>query len=295
MSRERTLPNEENCDLEELEKAIECSSSIQSYSRLLGIKALLLGQEFDDVCQLLSVSVRTLERWVQEFNEQGIDGRIDRPRSGRPRVIPAEKIPELREVIENPNLADEHFWTGKKFHGDRVSERQVELSYRTTIRFLHEQAYKLKVPRPWPERQDEEKRQAYLAELSKLQNDPNVELWYLDETGIEGDPRPRRRWSKRGSRPTVPYTGDHVRMNVCGMVKPEDGAFLCLEFDDMDRDAFQVFLDFANRELAGREKRQVLICDNASWHKVMSLNWGKFEVVYLPPYSPDFNPIERLW
>jgi putative transposase len=141
MSRERALPNEDNCSLEELEKAIECSRSVQSYSRLLGLKALLLGQDFDDVCQLLSVSVRTLERWIEEYNEQGVDGLIDRPRSGRPRSIPAEKIPELRELIENPNLADEHFWTGKKFHGYLSSELQLELSYRTTIRFLDEQDY----------------------------------------------------------------------------------------------------------------------------------------------------------
>ena len=35
--------------------------------------------------------------------------------------------------------------------------------------------------------------------------------------------------------------------------------------------------------------------DNASWHKSKSLRFGAFEPTYLPPYSPDFNPIERLW
>lgn len=35
--------------------------------------------------------------------------------------------------------------------------------------------------------------------------------------------------------------------------------------------------------------------DNASWHKTKRLNWHGFELAYLPPYSPDFNPIERLW
>jgi transposase len=35
--------------------------------------------------------------------------------------------------------------------------------------------------------------------------------------------------------------------------------------------------------------------DNASWHRSKSLNWGKFEPIFLPPYSPDLNPIERLW
>ena len=146
-----------------------------------------------------------------------------------------------------------------------------------------------------PAKQDDELRKAYLERFSKLQQDSDVDIWFLDETGIEGDPRPRRRWAKKGSTPTIPYTGNHIRMNVCGMVCPRSGEFIALEFDFMDRVAFQAFLDFANEKIRDYPKRQLVICDNASWHKVKSLNWGSLEVVFLPPYSPDFNPIERLW
>jgi transposase len=40
--------------------------------------------------------------------------------------------------------------------------------------------------------------------------------------------------------------------------------------------------------------RPILIIDNASWHKAARLNWHHFEPWYLPGYSPDFNPLERL-
>ncbi|MFO1511689.1 MAG: transposase [Verrucomicrobiota bacterium] len=40
--------------------------------------------------------------------------------------------------------------------------------------------------------------------------------------------------------------------------------------------------------------RQLVIVDNASWHKSSRLNWHHFEPKFLPGYSPDFNPIERL-
>jgi transposase len=39
----------------------------------------------------------------------------------------------------------------------------------------------------------------------------------------------------------------------------------------------------------------IIICDNASWHRNKSIDWGRFEALFLPPYSPDLNPIERLW
>lgn len=39
----------------------------------------------------------------------------------------------------------------------------------------------------------------------------------------------------------------------------------------------------------------MLVLDNATWHKVKTLTWHHFEALFLPPDSPDFNPIERLW
>jgi transposase len=62
-----------------------------------------------------------------------------------------------------------------------------------------------------------------------------------------------------------------------------------------DSEVFQVFLDHANQDVKRERPRNIIICDNAAWHKKKSLTWGAFEPVFLPPYSPDLNPIERLW
>jgi transposase len=96
----------------------------------------------------------------------------------------------------------------------------------------------------------------------------------------------------RGEKISVPYEGSHVRMNVTGMVCPRTGEFYALMFTHKGA---QVFLDHANADIPLQRKRHILICDNASRHKSSSLNRGNFERVLLPPYSPDLNPIERLW
>jgi hypothetical protein len=87
----------------------------------------------------------------------------------------------------------------------------LEPSYRTAVRWLHELNFHLRVPQPWPERQNEEERKRFLKELRSLCADPTVELWFSDECGVEEDPRPRRRWVQPGKRRTVPYLGDHIR------------------------------------------------------------------------------------
>jgi len=63
------------------------------------------------------------------------------------------------------------------------------------VRWLHNNNFRLKVPQPWPERQDEAQRQLFLERLKAHLLDETVDIWYLDEMGIEGDPRPRRRWA----------------------------------------------------------------------------------------------------
>ncbi|MGC8908706.1 MAG: transposase, partial [Desulfomonilaceae bacterium] len=74
-----------------------------------------------------------------------------------------------------------------------------------------------------------------------------------------------------------------------------EGEFYALEVSHCDTEVFQIFLDHANQDIELKRPRNILIMDNASWHKSKSLNWGRFEPIFLPPYSPDLNPIERLW
>ena len=235
--------------------------------------------------------------WIELFIRGGIDALISRPKPGRPRKVKLERVRDLLvPMLENPASAGQVHWTGVKLHGYLKEQLCVDLGYRTAIRWLHELDFHLRLPRPWPERQNEEERNQFREELRVLSQDPNLELWFSDECGVEGDPRPRRRWVQPGKPRTVPYLGDHIRQNVIGAVAPQSGRFFGLIVDGVDTDVFQVFLDELTKAIPKKEGvRQILILDNASWHKAARLNWHHFEPKFLPGYSPDFNPIERFW
>lgn len=275
--------------------AAQCAPSRRSHVRMMAIKALLLGLEFEQVMSLFGKSRRTVTRWIAAFNERGIDGLIEGKRTGRKRVIGPELVARCRELIEEPSKAGQEHWTGRKFHGYMRENLGQEVSYSTVIRLFHREGYALKVPQPWPDRQDEQARKAFVERLKQWLADEGIELWFCDESGFEGDPRPRRRWAKKGEKARVTKNGDHIRMNVTGMVCPRTGEAFLLEFTHSDTDVFQAFLDEANKAVDLGRPRQLLICDNASWHKAKRLDWGRFEPVFLPAYSPDLNPIERLW
>lgn len=291
------MPNGENATADELRVAMEAAPNKRSYIRLAAIRALLMGIPRENVCQMFFRTDRMVRLWIEQFNRGGIDALITKARPGRPRKVKLERVRDLLlPVLENPAQAGQVHWTGVKVHGYLKQQLSTELGYRTAIRWLHELNFHLRVPRPWPERQNQEERKLFLDQLQTLATDPAVELWFSDETGVEGDPRPRRRWVQPGRPRTVPYLGDHVRQNVIGAVCPQSGQLFSLVVDGVDTDVFQFFLDEMAKTIPKAEgKRQLLILDNASWHKATRLNWHHFEPMYLPAYSPDFNPIERLW
>jgi len=178
-------------------------------------------------------------------------------------------------------------------HGYIKTEEAIQLGYSTFTRWLHNENYRLKTPRSWPVDQDQEARKQFQEDLQPLLQRDDLEVWFADESGFLGDPRPRRIWAKKGSKPTTPSTGMHLRESVIGAVCPRSGALSALIVERVNSDVFQVFLDQLAEETRG--KRIILVLDNATWHKTQTLTWQNLEPMYLPAYSPDMNPIERLW
>jgi transposase len=296
----RIAPNMENDALDQLQAAEKNAASSRAGRRLQALRLLFQGRSYDDVLAISAVTPRSLSRWIKRFNDYGIDGLThDRERPGRPTKIPPDKHEAFKELLRNPHQIGRDFWTARVLHGHLAREWQLEMGYSTLCAAMHAAHFDRKSACPWPGmRQNPEKRASYLQALKTLQTDATLELWYGDETGIEGDPKPRRRWAEKGVKTTVPYTGDHVRENVIGAVCPQSGELFCHVVPWVDAEWFGLFLKglaeiTRQRHEAG--KRIVLILDNASWHKVKSLPREHIEILFLPAYSPDFNPIEHVW
>lgn len=62
---------------------------------------------------------------------------------------------------------------------------------------------------------------------------------------------------------------------------------------NVDTDCMNVFLEELSEEI---KEDFILIMDGAGWHKSKDLIVPKnIQIVLLPPYCPELNPVERLW
>lgn len=149
-------------------------------------------------------------------------------------------------------------------------------------------------PRPMSPKADPVKKAAFRNQIRILQRRENPVLWFEDESAFWIDPGRYKVWAFKGTKPTCPCSGTHLRVNVMGAVRPEDGYFFAAQSSHGNRAVFQLFLELLQTHLVeGRPNYMIL--DNARFHYGTELKWGKIKPLYLPPYSPDLNPIETLW
>ena len=79
-----------------------------------------------------------------------------------------------------------------------------------------------------------------------------------------------------------------------GAFSPITGNHLLVELPYCNSDNFQLFLD----ELSFENPKTLIIMalDNASFHKAKTLHIPEnIKLVFLPPYSPELNPAEKMW
>src|SRR5262245_61631272 len=130
---------------------MDCSPDGKSVRRLNAIHLLLIGVSYEHVLRNARRGERTLRLWVERFNEQGIDGLIYRPPSGRPRKLGEEEVAAtILPLVDDPSSAGQTHWTVTKLCGWLRAEKDLDLSYRTLVRYLHEQGYARRIPRPVP-------------------------------------------------------------------------------------------------------------------------------------------------
>jgi len=135
--------------------------------------------------------------------------------------------------------------------------------------------------------------------LEKLPDD--AEIYYVDESGFEEDYSRTYGYSCKGERVYGEVYGTHFgRTSVVGAINSENEFMAGFAFKGhMNSDLFEGWLECILAPALKDPKKAVIILDNASHHpkdRILDVadDLG-FTVLFLPRYSPDFNPIEKLW
>ena len=133
--------------------------------------------------------------------------------------------------------------------------------------------------------------------------DPNVELWATDEVHFQQHGSRCRMWIPPETKdPILLHHPTRRSVGYFGAIRLCDGKFFFhRETDKFNGVTFFAFLKALCRTSTTGPRRVVVITDNARYHHArLHRTWReehaeKLTLDYLPPYSPDLNPIERVW
>jgi transposase len=136
-----------------------------------------------------------------------------------------------------------------------------------------------------------------------MRHNDDIDLWAEDEVHFQQHGSRCRMWVPPEVRdPVLAHAPTRKSVGYFGAVRIRDGKFVYQREDDrFNAQTCWEFLIKLRRTACRSGRRVVVIIDNAKYHHaLLHRQWREqcepgFHLEFLPPYSPDLNPVERVW
>lgn len=259
------------------------------------IKAVLLhdeGWSFPIIAKALLLSEDAIREHISQYKES----KKLKPQSGGS----VEKL-SLSQSLKLIDHLKVHTYLYVK---DIVSYVQslwsIDYSVPGMRNWLQRHGFSYKKPALVPGKATEKQQQEWLAHYEKLKRNLRSDetICFIDGVHPTHNVQPAYGWIQKGVRKELPTNTGRSRLNLSGALDVVAHKVLVQEDSMLNAEATISF--FKNIEKAYPEKSTIhVFCDNARYYRnklvTQHLKTSKIRLHFLPPYSPNLNPIERLW
>ena len=259
---------------------------------------LMMDQGFSPVqiSEALGMDRATVYRYHQRYLSVGLDAYLDLCVGGSVCKLSASEQESLVAHLR------EHFYHSAREICAYVEQTYgVEYSENGMISLLHRLGFVYKKTRQMPPHAEVEVQESFVEELTqKAASLPETEaLYFMDGVHPQHNTRPEHGWIPKGEDCCIPANSGRKRVNVNGLINASDPTDVCAI--TVDRINAQAVIETFEHLMAlnPQIKRFHIVCDNARYYRSKLLRqWladQPIELIFLPPYSPNLNLIERLW
>ncbi|MBI4497106.1 MAG: IS630 family transposase [Chloroflexi bacterium] len=269
------------------------------------IRMILLsnrGYTVPQIAAIFECAEATVRHWIARFDAQGMEGRRDRPRPGRPRKADAAARQTIAEQVTTPPSAAGYacgFWTVVTLAAHLATGFGLKLSRATLRRVLLALDFCWRRPRHvLPDDPAAASKRWSLCQRVLAAPQDTV-LLCQDECDVHVLPVLRAMWMRRGQQARIPTPGTNRKRAVFGALEPATGRWL---YQVTQRKRAVEFIAFLECVLLTYPDRAVLvILDNASIHTAKAVRaWladhPRLDLLFLPCYSgQEHNPVEKVW
>ncbi|CAO4836223.1 MAG: IS630 family transposase ISVa15 [Holosporales bacterium] len=278
---------------EDLYNALKGTKSVSEYCRISVILAHHNGYSPDDCAEIFNIGKSTAYRYIAEYNN--LQKTDNSPKGGRD-----FKLDEYQTQALDKHLKEKTYLKTKDIVEYVKSTYHVTFSVSGMTKWLQKNNFRYKRPATIPGRMapyQQKLFQMFYDDL-KINLKKDEEIYFADAVHPAHQPQAVCGWIKSNETKHLPTTAKQTRVHYFGAVSIHSEIKLVSQkVETADAKAFISFCQ--HLESSTDAKKIHLILDNASSHKSKEVQeyflTSKIKPIYLPPYSPNLNVIERLW
>ncbi|HEV8051812.1 MAG TPA: IS630 family transposase [Parachlamydiaceae bacterium] len=285
--------------IDEIEAELDNHHDAKLKLKLLFLRFLY--RNFDDMeyaCEAFKVGQTTAYEWIHRWNEGGVRSLHDQPISGRPSKLKEEEVNQLKEYLKGKN------WDWRDVKELILDKFKVNLGKSSIYELLKD---KMKMHNAKPYKKDyrrpqnaEEILASHLQEKFDILDSYGIEpkevaIGFLDEASPQNKSNSSRVWSVE--KPQMEVNTQKFKANTIGFYAIEGENVIDFLLDSKIGSIKEFFQEI--RKANESYEYIIVILDNFKTHHASEVVKIAFDLgillVFLPPYSPDLNPIEFIW
>jgi len=297
------------CHRKEVERQLKTAQqlgNLRQVKYLLAILAVMDGQSFAQVALILRVHEKTVAAWVRIFCCYGSTGAPRKKPTGRPpKLTPTQKAALATLIDEGPVKAG---FSGACWRSPMIQQLiydrfGVYYNVFYIAQLLKNLGFSYQKAAFVSDHLDEGKRREWQTktwpQILRLANAKKALLLFGDEASFPQWGTLTYTWARRGQQPMAKTSGKRKGYKVLGLIDYFTGRlFYQGQEGRLNSTAYIAFL---RRVLEQTTQPILLIQDGARYHTsaetkaFFAQQAARLQVFQLPTYSPDYNPIEKLW
>jgi transposase len=287
-------------------KTAHQQGNLRQVKYLLAILAVGDGRSFAEVAVVLRVHEKTVTAWVRGFCCDGLHGAPRQKPTGRPPKLTSTQKAALATLIDEGPLKagfSSACWRSPMIQQVIYDRFGVFYNIFYIAQLLKNLGFSYQKAAFVSDHLNEAKRHEWCTttwpQILRLAKAQHALLLFGDEASFPQWGTLSYTWARRGHQPMVKTSGKRKGYKVLGVIEYVTGRFWYQGQEGrLNSDAYIAFL---TRVLAQTTQPILLIQDGAKYHtsaamqRFFARHTMRLTVFQLPSYSPDYNPIEKLW
>ena len=286
---DRRLTAQERADLQKRHKK-ERDGRIRD--RIKAVLAFDDGYNYSEIAKLLLLDDETIRRHVKSyFSKNKL-----KPENGGS----AGYLSTIETASVLSHLSEKTYLYVKEICAYVLKQFKKTYSISGMTKWLQANGFRYKAPHGIPAKADKAKQEAFITYYKKLKSDlPKDEvIYFLDASHPQHQTKLAYGWIAKGIRKPEKMTACQKRINLIAGINLADHHVEYAKAQWVNGESIKAFLKQLIQAKPAAKKIHV-IWDNAGYHRSQAMRdfvkTTNIVLHFLPPYSPNLNPIERLW